>query len=112
MPAAQPQRVMNFLRTYKFGETQKDPIIDRIHTIMEDTGTRAKDIEKGGGPKAGTIGNWLDGPTRRPQFASIVAAVRCMGYDVALVPTSHHVNGKAWKATMPPIVKRFRSVRG
>jgi len=63
----------------------RDPVIDEMRTIIQDTygqkitGKAMKDIEDHGGPKAGTIRNWLFGDTKRPQSASIEAAGRAMG---------------------------------
>jgi len=100
---------VHFLRTYRFGDDQKDPIIDRIHTCMQDTGYDVARAARESGVSYGTIHNWIDGPTRRPQYATICAVVRCMGYDMALVPSTHKVNGHGWAASAPSIIKRFKS---
>ena len=101
--------VIHFLRTYKFREEEKDPIIDRVHSCMEEVGASVMDVARGSGVSPTTLYNWFDGPTRRPQFATICAAIRSIGFDFAVVKSEHKVNGKPWDASMPPIIKRFRS---
>lgn len=76
---------IRFLRLYHVRENEKDPIIDAVHTAMDDAQLSAGKIDDMGGPSATTIYNWIDGPTRRPQWATAVAALRCCGYDVALI---------------------------
>jgi hypothetical protein len=109
MPTAASSRkpVVHFLRTYKFSAEEKDPIIDRIRTLMEDEGVNANQVHVASGVAATTIYNWLDGPTRRPQYATTVAVIRSMGYDFAIVRSSHKANGE-WRASAPLILKRHQ----
>lgn len=63
----------------------KDPAIDAFKTIVQDrygkvTRKALKEIDAGGGPRAGTMTAWFYGKTYRPQNASLEAAGRAMGY--------------------------------
>jgi transcriptional regulator with XRE-family HTH domain len=101
----------HFLFTYKFRKDEQGPVIDRWRTCMQDSGYTIARISKESGVSYGALANWENGTTKRPQYATICAAIRSMGYDFAVVPSSHTTtNGKAWNAAMPPVVKRFRAV--
>lgn len=100
----------HFLFTYKFRKDEKDPVIDRIHTCMDDTGYDYARVARDSGVSYGTIRNWIDGDTKRPQYCTIAAALGAMGFELAVVPTNRKVNGQAWNAKAPPVVKRFRSI--
>lgn len=100
---------VHFLRTYRFRKDEKDPIIDRIRTCMDDSGYDIARVAEESGLSYGTVYNWIDGKTRRPQYCTAVAAIRSMGYDLAVVPTTNKANGHAWAASAPKIIKRFRS---
>lgn len=75
---------MKLYRAYNF--RTKDPAIDELRTVVEDEfGHRVNykalsQIEKDGGPTAGTMANWFFGKVRRPQNASLEAAGRSLGY--------------------------------
>lgn len=75
--------------SYRF--LDKDPIVDAMRTIIQDEGMKHTDIHANGGATAGTLNNWFYGSTRRPQFATIAATARALGYEVQLVkPTKLH----------------------
>jgi hypothetical protein len=64
----------------------KDPAIDEFRTVAQDhygkrnlAGSDYADIEENGGPVAGTIKQWLEGKTRRPQNCTLEAAGRALG---------------------------------
>jgi len=106
----------NFLNTYKFNwhKGEQDPVIDRIRTCMQDTGYDIRRLSRESGVSYGALSKWDDGTTIRPQYATVCAAIRAMGYDFAVVPANHKMNGHAWNAEMPQlmkgqIVKRFRT---
>lgn len=102
---------VTFLRAYKFGDDKKDPIIDRVRACLDAEGMTIHDCHKGGGPSTTTLYNWFEGGTRRPQYATICAAIRSAGYDFVVAKTAKHVNGKAWTAEMPRIAKDFTYAR-
>lgn len=96
-----PNRTVNFLRAYKFGDNKKDPIIDRIRTCLDDAGQDPYDNHRAGGPSPTTMIAWFEGETRRPQFATICAALHASGHEFVVAKTDKHVNGKDWKAEPP-----------
>lgn len=104
-------RRQSFFRTYKFRRGEKDPVIDKVRTIMDDTGSSIGDINKECGVASSTLRGWFDGETMRPQYATLCATVRSMGYDFALVPAKSKANGHDWDASGPRIMKRFGSAR-
>lgn len=69
-------------RTYRF--IDKDPVIDKLRTIIADEGLskRKTNVATMAGITPSTLHNWFDGDTKRPQFASIAAVASALGYDV------------------------------
>jgi transcriptional regulator with XRE-family HTH domain len=63
----------------------KDPIIDRMRTIVQDSGETYTEISNRSGVTVGTLSNWFHGETKRPQFASLMAVCRVLGYDLEVV---------------------------
>lgn len=72
--------------TYKsYNFVDKDPIIDEIRTIYENSGTNYRWIAEHSGVSTSTIANWFGGDTKRPQAASINAVLRALGYKLGIV---------------------------
>jgi transcriptional regulator with XRE-family HTH domain len=72
--------------TYKsYSFINKDPIIDEIRTIYQDSGYTYKQIHEGSGVTTSTLTNWFSGDTRRPQAATVNAVLRAMGYKLGIV---------------------------
>lgn len=82
------------LKLYKaYNFRDKDPVIDEVRTLVEDTygirvRVRTKDlnkalqkIEEGGGPTVSCMRAWFFGVTLRPQNPTVEAAGRSMGYQ-------------------------------
>lgn len=68
------------LRIYKsYMFRDKDPIVDAVRTVRQDKKYTYQEIEDKGGPKAQTVRNWETGSVRRPQFATVWAAIKAMG---------------------------------
>jgi len=63
----------------------KDPIIDRIRTLISDAKISHAYIELHSGVTARTLYAWFHGETKRPQHATVAAVVAVLGYHVALV---------------------------
>jgi hypothetical protein len=59
----------------------KDPVIDYLRTAKAKAGVTDGKIASDSGVSHGTLRNWFVGKTRRPQFATIVAAARGIGPD-------------------------------
>jgi DNA-binding phage protein len=74
---------MQLYKTYSFKE--KDPIIDHMRTIVQDEGLKHSEIHALSGVSSTTLYNWFEGETKRPQFATVMAVARSMGYDLKLV---------------------------
>lgn len=70
--------------TYVF--VDKDPVIDKLRTIVQDSGETYKAVAERSGVSANTLTNWFNGATKRPQFASTMAVARALGYDLQFVP--------------------------
>jgi len=72
--------------TYKsYNFIDKDPIIDEIRTIYQDSGVNYKWIELNSGVTSTTLSAWFNGKTRKPQAATINAVLRAMGYKLGIV---------------------------
>jgi hypothetical protein len=75
---------MKIYQSYMF--RAKDPVIDELRTLMQDTYGRHLSfkhyaaVEEGGGPVASTLYAMFDGKTRRPQSATVEAIGRTLGY--------------------------------
>jgi transcriptional regulator with XRE-family HTH domain len=73
--------------TYKsYSFVDKDPIIDEIRTVVEDSGFSYKQIEDESGVSWATLHAWFNGKTRRPQAATLNAVARALGYKLGFVP--------------------------
>lgn len=70
-------------QSYSFKD--KDPVIDELRTIVQDSGDSYSQIESKSGVTTSTLYNWFGGTTKRPQFASIMAVSRALGYDLQFV---------------------------
>ena len=69
--------------TYKsYSFIDKDPIIDYIRTIVNDSKMSLKRISDESGVSDNTIRMWLYGETKRPQAASINAVLMAIGYKL------------------------------
>jgi transcriptional regulator with XRE-family HTH domain len=72
--------------TYKsYNFVDKDPIIDEIRTVYQDSGVNYKWIEDNSGVGAKTLSNWFSGKTKKPQAATINAVLRSLGYKLGIV---------------------------
>jgi len=68
--------------TYMFRE--KDPIVDIVRTVVQDSGKTYAEIERDSGVSATTLWAWFAGATKRPQFATIMAVLRACGHDLKI----------------------------
>jgi hypothetical protein len=76
---------MATLKVYKsYSFKDKDPIIDRLRTIISDEGKGHGEISHESGVSVSTLHNWFSGPTRRPTYACVAAVAATMGYHVTL----------------------------
>lgn len=74
------------LRLYdSYNFTDKDPVIDKVRTIVKREGMSYMDIQRASGVSATTLHNWFDGKTRRPQYCTVMAVVSALGYRQAFI---------------------------
>ena len=80
---------MTAIRIYKtYSFKDKDPVIDSVRTATQDEAKRqGKGVRliitqacERSGVAIGTIYGWLEGVTRRPQYATVEAFMRGLGY--------------------------------
>jgi predicted transcriptional regulator len=64
----------------------KDPIIDEIRTVYENSGVNYKWLHENSDVSTATLSAWFNGKTRKPQSATIEAVLRALGYKRAIVP--------------------------
>lgn len=74
---------LHLYRSYSF--VDKDPVIDRIRTIVHDEGLSYQDVHIISGVSSSTLSNWFEGETRRPQYATVAAVTYSMGYKADFV---------------------------
>lgn len=70
-------------RTYQF--IDKDPIIDRMRTMIKQAGMSHEEIAVEAGISYTTLWNWFYGDTKKPQFATVMCVVRACGCDIRFV---------------------------
>lgn len=99
-------RTLQIYRSYSF--VDKDPIIDRVRTVLADEGVNYSDAHRMSGVSASTLSNWFKGPTRRPQYASVAAIVRSVGYDFQLVRSGPHMDGGRPRKAHSPVIAKPR----
>jgi hypothetical protein len=102
--------------TYKsYSFVDKDPLIDHIRTVIQDSKLSIMAIVEKSGVSYGTINAWLYGTTRRPQAASINAVLRACEYKLnispidapmIIVPTAYTPIAMEPKAQAAPKVKK------
>jgi transcriptional regulator with XRE-family HTH domain len=73
--------------TYKsYNFVDKDPIIDEIRTVYQNSGVNYRWIEENSGVTSQTLSAWFNGRTKKPQAATINAVLRAMGYKLTIAP--------------------------
>ena len=69
-------------RSYSF--IDKDPVIDLVRTVVEDSESTYTKIHEDSGVSVSTMHNWFRGKTRRPQFATANAVLRSLGREFVI----------------------------
>jgi transcriptional regulator with XRE-family HTH domain len=73
--------------TYKsYSFLDKDPMIDQVRTIIQDSRMTYKALSAASSVSVQTISRWLDGQTRKPQAATFNAVLRACGYKLSIRP--------------------------
>jgi hypothetical protein len=72
--------------TYKsYNFIDKDPMIDEIRTIVENSGATYRWVHENSNVATATLSAWFDGKTRRPQAATMNAVLRSLGFKLGVV---------------------------
>ena len=74
---------VHIYRTYSFQD--KDPIIDVMRTLVDDSQKSFGDISADSNVSKTTLYNWFHGKTKRPQFCTIAAVAGALGKSIGLV---------------------------
>ena len=67
-------------RTYRY--IDKNPVIDRVRTIVQDEGLykKLKIVHEISGVATSTLDNWFHGDTKNPQHGTVAAVVTSLGW--------------------------------
>lgn len=76
-----------FVKYKSYSFVDKDPIIDKLRTVVGDSGRAWEDISRASGVSEKTLGNWFIGNTKRPYFATVEAVGRACGKTLAFTNT-------------------------
>jgi hypothetical protein len=104
---------MKFYKSYNFKD--KDPVIDQLRTMIDDAQVSYGWIEENSGVKETTLFAWFFGLTRRPQYATVMAVVKCIGYDnnFIKIPKKDNVHPIVNKGkTVPRSIKAIPPIEG
>lgn len=94
--------------TYKsYSFIDKDPIIDQVRTVVQDSGQTYQWIEDKSGVTSQTLRNWFAGRTKRPQFATVNAVLRSLGMKLIV----QNINTpEVIRSTPPPGPENIRQI--
>jgi transcriptional regulator with XRE-family HTH domain len=95
---------VHLYRTYLF--KNKDPIVDKMRTIIQDEQVSYKELEARSGVTASTLYGWFHGATKRPQHATAMAVIRALGYDMRLVQVGKATIGHDSRRAQKPAESR------
>lgn len=70
-------------KSYNFKD--KDPVIDELRTIVQDSGSSYRAINQASGVSTSCLYNWFAGPTRRPSHAAVAAVAAVLGYELQFI---------------------------
>lgn len=70
-----------FIRYSAYTFQDHDPVLDVIDTMRKESGLSFEEVQAKGGATAGTLRNWRKRKVKRPQFTTVAASARAMGYD-------------------------------
>ncbi len=73
-----------FIKYKSYSFIDKDPIIDRMRTIIADEDVSYKDVHVLSDVAVSTMYNWFEGKTRRPSHCTVAAVVNGLGYELVL----------------------------
>jgi hypothetical protein len=93
---------LTIYKSYNF--VDKDPAIDVVRTMVQQSKKSYRQIHADGGPTPGCLTKWFDGGTKRPQFCTLAASVRALGGDVIIMDSygAYITPGKGQKGLSGP----------
>jgi transcriptional regulator with XRE-family HTH domain len=71
--------------TYQIGEDDHDPVIDHLHTLIDDAGVNLKDVSEKSHVTRSTLKSWFNNKTRSPRHMTLAAVASSLGYEYKLV---------------------------
>jgi hypothetical protein len=71
---------MRLYKSYNF--IDKDPVIDTLRNMIDGSKKSYGKIHAESDVSITTLRGWFHGKTKRPQFATVAAVVRSLGYEV------------------------------
>ena len=75
---------MSELKLYKsYNFVDKDPVIDKMRGMLK--GRKYSEVAAQSGVSATTLYNWFEGGTKRPQYATVIAVTRALGFREVFV---------------------------
>jgi hypothetical protein len=77
-------RTIAVYKSYNF--LDKDPVIDKLRMIVQDSKKSNDQIHALSNVSVSTLRAWFEGQTKRPQFATVNAVGRALGYDLQFQP--------------------------
>lgn len=105
---------LRLYRTYRF--MYKDPIIDKVRTLLQDEGLFAKSkrkiVHELSGVATATLDGWFEGDTKKPINATIGAVVSSLGYEAQFVKKKDIDLDHELKAAARWLVSRTRTAGG
>lgn len=74
-------------RTYRWLAREKNPVIDKVRTIVQDEGLykNMTALHEISGVSVGALNGWFFGDTRNPQHATIAAVLSSLGWEETFV---------------------------
>ena len=84
--ARKPKGNSGSLKLYtSYNFVDKDPVIDKMRTLVKREGFSYGEISGKSGVSASTMHNWFEGKTKRPQYATVMAVAGALGYRSVFV---------------------------
>lgn len=79
--AAKSKRRLQLYSAYRFGQEDKDPVIDVVHTALDEAGVSYGKASELSGVSSSAIYNWIEGDTKRPQWCTVCAVMGALGKE-------------------------------
>jgi hypothetical protein len=79
-----------FITAYRcYNYTNKNPVIDKVRTVLQDEGMYAKKqrhiLHQLSGVNVSTFEGWFEGDTKNPRHETIMATLAALGYEEKFV---------------------------